>query len=144
MRCRKFKALRCAHASNAAIVGGHFYNGILPDAQAGRVVQSFFEHALVGLAVNLGAGGAHGRALAHVQHAKLYAGRVGPQAHHAAKGVDFAHHMAFGKAADGRVARKIAKSVKIAAYQQHLVAHAGKGHGSFAASMAPASDNTVK
>ena len=48
------------------------------------------------------------------------------------------------KAADGRVARKIAKTVKVAADKQNLVPHAGKGHGSFAASMAPASDNTVK
>ena len=142
-RC-KFKALRGAHAGNVAIVGGHVYDRILPDAQPGRVVQGLFEHALIGLAVDLGAGGAHGRALAHVQHAKLYASRVGPQAHHAAEGVDFAHHMALGQAADGGVARKIAKTVKVAADEQYLVTHAGKGHGSFTASVAAACDNTVK
>ena len=142
-RC-KGQPLSRAHASDAAVIGGHVHHGILPDAQAGRVVERFFEHALIGLAVDLGARGPHRRPLAHVQHAKLYARSIGPQAHHAAKGVNFAHHMALGQAADGGVAREVAQPVKVAADEQHVVPHAGQGHGGFAASVAAARDNAVK
>ncbi len=141
---REFQSLPRAHARDAARRRGHVRDRILPETQAGGGVQRFFEGALVGFAVYLGAGGAHGRALAHVQGAELDAGRVGPEPHHAAEGVDFAHHMPLGQTADGRIARKIAQSIQIAADQQHAEAQFGQGHGGFGTGMAAADDDAVK
>ena len=52
--------------------------------------------------------------------------------------------MAFGQAADGRVAGKVAQAVKVAADEQYAVSQAGKGHGGFAAGMAASGHDAVK
>ena len=140
----KAESLGRLHAGDAIVAGGYADDGILPDAQSGRGVQGFLHNALVGQAIHLGAGGAHRRPLAHVKHAKLYASRVGPQAHHAAQGVDFAGHVPFCQAADGGIAGKVAQTVKVAAHKQHAVAHAGQGHGGFATCVAASGHDTVK
>ena len=140
----KAKPLGRAHARNPGVVRSHGRDLVLPEAQARRVVERLLEDALVSLAVYLSAGGAHGRALAHVQHAELDARGIGPEAHHAPQGVDFAHHMALGQAADGRVAGKITQAVQIAGDEQHVVPQTGQGHSGLAAGMAAARHNAVK
>ena len=141
---REFQTLSRAHARDAARVRDDVRDRVLPEAQAGRGVECFFQDALISVAVHLGSRGANGRALAHVQGAELDARRVGPEAHHAAQGVDFAHHMALGQAADGRIAGKIAQAVQIAADQQHVETQPGQGHGGFGAGVAAAGDDAVK
>ena len=138
------QALGRAHAGGMAVLFQHLGHGVLPDAQAGRGEQGLLEDLLIGLAVDLGARGAHGRALAHVEGAELDAPGIGPQAHHAAKGVNLAHHVALGQATDGRVAGQIAQTVHIAGDQQHAQAKTGQGHGGLGTGMAAACHDTVK
>ena len=138
------QSLGRAHAGGMAVLFQHLGHGVLPDAQAGRGEQGLLEDLLIGLAVDLGARGAHGRALAHVEGAELDAPGIGPQAHHAAQGVDLAHHVALGQATDGRVAGQIAQTVHIAGDQQHAQAQTGQGHGGLGTGMAAACHDTVK
>lgn len=77
----KFHALAREHASGAFIVRPHAGHLILPDEQVRQGEERLLDGAHVGLAVHLAAGGAHGRALAHIEDAELDACRVGPQAH---------------------------------------------------------------
>ena len=141
---REFQALSRAHARDAARVRDDVCDCVLPEAQAGRGVERLLQNALIGVAVHLGACGAHGRALAHVQGAELDARRIGPEPHHAAQGVDLAHHVALGQAADGRIAGKIAQAVQVAADQQHVETQPGQSHGGFGAGVAAACDDAVK
>ncbi len=62
----------------------------------------------VELAVGLGAGAAHGRALGAVEHAELDSGAVDGATHHAVQRIDLADQVALGQPADRRVARHLA------------------------------------
>ena len=80
---------------------------ILPDTQIWEKEQGLAHICHIGLSVHLAAGGPYGRPLAHIEDAHLYGRSVCPKAHHAAKGVDFPHHVGLGKAAYGRIAGKM-------------------------------------
>ena len=54
----------------------------------------------------------HRRALGRVEHTKLSKGFVRRYAHFSAERVHFAHQMSFRRAADARIARKIADVVE--------------------------------
>ena len=144
VRGLKFQPQRGTHAAGVIALRQHLPHLILPDAQAGQGKERLLDGSHVGIAIHLGAGGPHGRALAHVESAELYAAGIGPQAHHAAQGVDFANHVPLGQAADGRIAGKMAQTIHIAGDKQRLVAHAGQGGRGFAAGMAAAHHDGVK
>ena len=97
----------------------------LADRQVGRR----FEHALhagaVGGLVGLRAAGAHGRALAGIEEAKLDSGFVDRERHLAAERVDFTHQMALADAADGGIARHLADMVEVEREHQRARAHPG-------------------
>ena len=98
----------------------------------------------VELAVGLGAGALHRRALAAVQHAELDAGRVGDAAHQAVERVDLAHQMALAEPADGRIAGHLADGREAVGDQRRARAHArGRGRG-LAAGMAAADDDDIE
>ena len=98
----------------------------------------------VELAVGLGAGTLHGRALAAVEHAELDAGLVGDAAHHAVEGIDLAHEMALAQAADGRIAGHLADGREAVGDERRPGAQArGRGRR-LAAGMAAADDDDIE
>ena len=97
----------------------------------------------VKLAVGLGAGALHRRALAAVQHAELDAGRVGDPAHQAVERVDLADQMALAEPANGRIAGHFADGGEAVGDQRRARAHAGRRGRSLAAGMAAADDDHV-
>ena len=97
----------------------------------------------VELAVGLGAGPAHGRALAAVEHAELDAGAVGGAAHQPVERVDLAHELALGQPADRRVARHLADGVEAMGEEQRGGPHARGGGRRLAARVPAAHDDDV-
>jgi hypothetical protein len=77
----------------------------------------------------------HRRSARSVEQAELDAHRIGHLAHHAAQRIHFAHKMALGHAADGRVAAHLRNQVEVHGDQRGLQAHARRGHGRLAAGM---------
>ena len=94
-------------------------------------------------AVGLGAGRAHGRALARVQRAELDAGAVGGDRHRAAHGVDLAHEVALADAADRRVAAHLADGREALRHEQRARTHPGRREGRLGAGVAAADDDDV-
>ena len=94
--------------------------------------------------VALGAGAPDGGPAGGIEQAELDAGGIGDEAHDAAEGVDFAHEMALGDAADGRIAGHLGDALKRERDQSDAAAHARGGHGSFAAGVARAYDEDVE
>ena len=94
----------------------------------------------VELAVGLGPGPAHRRALAAVEQAELDPGAVGDPAHEAVESVDLAHQVALAEAADGRVARHRADRRDAVGHERGARADARRGGGGLAAGM-PAADH---
>jgi len=90
------------------------------------------------LLVALGAGEPDRGPARGVEQAKLDANRVSDFAHDAPESVDFTHEVAFGDAAYGRVTRHLRDQVDIERVKGSLEAHAGGGHGSFAAGVSSA------
>ena len=122
----------------------HLVHGILPDGDARLGEQGGLRRLHVAVAVDLRAGGPYGGPLAGVQRAELDTRPVGPQAHHAAEGVDFPDHMPFGEPPDGGVARKVPDAIHIARDQQHALPEPRQRHGGFAARMSRAYDYTIE
>ncbi len=81
----------------------------------------------VELAVGLGAGALHGRALAAVEHAELDAGLVGDPAHQPVKRIDLAHQMALAEPANGRIAGHLADGGEAMGDQRRVGAEARGG-----------------
>ncbi len=98
---------------------------------------------LVGFFVALCSRRSHARAFAGIQHAKLNAGRVGVEPHHAAERVDLADHLALGLATDRRVARHLADRVEVLRQHERRAAEARCGTGGLDASVAGADDDHV-
>ena len=55
----------------------------------------------------------HGRSAAGIQKPKLNPDAIGHLAHHAAKRINFAHQVAFGDAADRRIAGHLRDQVNV-------------------------------
>ena len=95
------------------------------------------------LAVGLGAGAVHGRALGAVEQAELDAGRVGDPAHQAVERIDLADQMALAEPADGRIARHFADRREGVRDQRRARADARRGGGRLGAGMPAANDDDV-
>ena len=115
----------------------------MENAQIGLGFEHFLHADAVLLFVALGAGGPDGGASGGVQEAELDADLVGDEAHDAAEGVDFADQVAFGDAADGRVAGHLGDEVDVHGDHGGFEAEAGGGAGGFDASVAGADDDHV-
>ena len=137
----KFLAELGAHADDFAVFRKNVGNHVLPDGEAFLREHVALDRGKIGFAVYLGAAGAHGRALAGVQNAELNAGFVGPFAHAAAEGVDFAHQMPLGQTADGGIAGKMTDAVHVAGDDEHVVAQTGERHGRFTAGVSGPDDD---
>ena len=111
--------------------------------QAGLGFEDFAHFDAVELLVALGAGTPDGGAAGGVEEAELDADGVGDLAHDAAEGVDFADQVAFGDAADGRIAGHLGDQVEVHGDDRGLEPHARGGHGGFAAGVARADDGDV-
>jgi hypothetical protein len=98
----------------------------------------------VELAVGLGAGAAHGRALAAVEQAELDAARIGNAAHQSVQSVDFPDQVAFAKAADGRIAGHGADGGESMGHQGGSGAHASSRSRGFAAGVATTDDEDIE
>ena len=94
--------------------------------------------AAVQVFVTLGANRLHGGAFASVQHSDMGQRRVGVEAHLAAECVNFAHQMAFGRAADGAVAGHQCYFVERKCEAKRGRAHPRRGEGGLRAGMAGA------
>ena len=110
----------------------------LADVQAGLSLEHFAHLDAVELLVALRARTPHGRAARCVQQAKLDADRIGDLAHDAAQSVHFAHQVALGHSADGRIAAHLRDEVHVHGDERSLQAHARGGHGRLATGMAGA------
>ena len=95
-------------------------------------------------AVRLGAGAAHGRALAAVQDAELDAAGVGHPGHDAVEGVDLADEVALAEAADGGVAGQGADRGEALGDERRAGAGAGRRRRGFAAGVAAADHDDVE
>ena len=93
--------------------GQQILDDFLPQRQSWLLFDQAFDFLLIGLLVGLGPRAVHGRAFAAVQHAELNAGGVDRPAHQPAQGVDLAHDLPLGHAADGRVAAHLADGIAV-------------------------------
>ena len=128
----------------AALVDQKILHRRGPDLEARLVAQQRLHGAAVELAVGLGAGPAHRRALAPVEHAELDAGAVDDPAHQAVQGVDLAHQVALAQAADGRVAGHRPDGLDLVGEQQGARTQARGRGGRLAARVAAAHHDDVK
>ena len=103
------------------------------DLEVGLGLENLAHFQAVGLLVTLGAGRPDGGAARGVEQAELDADGIGDFGHDAAEGVDLANDVSLGDAADGRVAGHLRDEIGIESEQGGAQAHAGSGHGSFAA-----------
>ena len=97
----------------------------------------------VKLAVRLGARAPHRRPLAAVEHAELDAGAIDGPPHEPVEGVDLAHQMALGEAADGRVAGHLADGLAPVGQQQRARAATCRRGRGLAAGVPAAHDDDV-
>jgi hypothetical protein len=114
--------------------------GAFDDVEAAKLRQNRRHGLPVELAVGLRPRAPHRRSLAAVQDAELDAGAVDGAAHDAVQRVDLAHQVAFGEAADRRVARHLADRRAGMRQQRGAGADPRRGRGGLAAGM-PAADH---
>ena len=113
---------------------------LLEEVEPGLALQRPAHVHPVALAIDLGAGGAHGGPLAGIQGPELDAAVVGSLAHQPAQGVDLAHQVALADAADGRVAAHRPQGVDAVGEQQRARAGPGRRQGSLGSGV-PAADH---
>ena len=131
-------------AEMSAVFNNQIRNFRLLDFQVGLRFQHFAHFQPVGLLVALGAGRPHGRAARGVEQPELDADGVGDFAHDAAQGVHFADQVSLGNAADRRIAGHLGNEVDVEGVEGGLQAHAGGGHGGFAAGVSGADDDYIE
>ena len=106
-----------------------------------------FEHLAhlhaIELLVALGARAPDGGAARGIEQAELDADGIGDLAHDAAERIDFAHQVALGHAADGRIAAHLRDEVQVHGDERGLQAHARGGHGGLAAGVPGAHDDHI-
>ena len=88
-------------------------DGFLSQAQVRLFFAEAFDFGLIGPLIGLCPRAVHGGAFAAIEHAELDARGVDRAAHGPAEGVDFAHDLPFGHAADGRIAAHLADGIEI-------------------------------
>ena len=131
-------------AGDVAVLGAEVADFSLKELQAGGGFEDPLHAGAVGEFVALGARGSHAGAFGGVEHAELQGGGVGVEAHGAAEGVDFAHHVSFGEAADGGVAAHLPDGVEVLGDEGDAAAESRGGKGGFDAGMPAADDEHVK
>ena len=95
------------------------------------------------LAVGLGAGPAHGRALAPIEEAKLDARGIGDLAHEATQRIHFAHEMALADPADRRIAAHRPDRLEAMGDEEGRSTEARGRARRLAAGMAAANDDNI-
>ncbi len=85
----------------------------------------------------------HGWTAREVQRLDLQRRRVGVLAHFATERVEFVDEVAFGKAADRRIARHLRDGGCLGGHKKGACAHPRGGEGGFAPGMAAADHNHV-
>ena len=116
---------------------------LLEEGEAGLILNKFPDSRPVQRAIGLSPGGPHRGALTRVQGAKLNAGSISGQGHHAAQGIDFPHQVGFSDAADGRVAGHLANGFDALRQQQGVRPEASRRQGRFRPCMAATDDDHV-
>ena len=101
------------------------------DLEVRLLGQQGLDRLAIELAVGLGAGAADGRALGKIEHPELDAAAVDRPGHDAVEGVDLAHQVALGEAADGGIAGHFADLGRIVGHQQGPGAEARSRRGRF-------------
>src|ERR1017187_4818338 len=119
---------------------GHL--GLL-DAQIGFVFEYFPHPEAIQLLVHLRPRRPHGGTTRRIQQAELDAYRIGNFPHDAAQGIDLAHEVTLGDAADGRVAAHLRDQVQVHSDHGGAQANARAGSRGFTAGVAGADDNDV-
>ena len=115
----------------------------LLDLEIGLALEHLAHLEPVLLLVALRAGRPDGGTARGVEQTELDADRVGDFAHDAAEGVDFAHQVSLGNAADGRIAGHLRDQIDVEREQRGAQPHARGSHGGFAAGMAGADNDYV-
>ena len=115
--------------------------GVNFEVRLGR--QQGLHGAFVEAPVGLGARPPDGGPLAAVEDAELDAGAVDGASHEAVQGVDLAHQLSLGQAADGRVARHLADGLEAMGQKDGAPPHAGRRRRRLAAGVATADDDDV-
>ena len=137
-----------ADAADALLVpfAGGFQAGHHRFAQGevGGVLQQLQHLAGIEALVGLGAQGPHRRAAAGVEDALLDGGGIGQAADHPTEGIHFMDELAFGGAADGRVAGLPSDAIEIEAEQGGVQAQTGGRNRRFTACMAAADHDHVE
>ena len=113
------------------------------DIQIGLIGEDRLHRLAIELAIGLGAGAAHRRALRFVEHPELNPGAVDRAGHHAVQRVDLADQMPLAQAADRRVAAHLADLGGVERQQQRLGPGARRSGCGFAAGMTAADDHNV-
>src|SRR5262249_32412901 len=118
-------------------------NDLLAEDEVGLGFDDALHFLLVGFFIGLGAGAVHRGAFAAIEQAELNSGGVDGLAHRAPEGVDFANDLAFGDAADGRIAAHLGDGVAVRGEKRGAGAHACGGESGLATGMASADDENV-
>ena len=103
-RGRDASSIRKHGACDAARLDDQVVGLALDDGQPVRFGDSPLHGAGIECPVGLGARAAHGRSLATVEQAELYAGDICDAAHQSVEGIDLTNEVALAEAADGGIA----------------------------------------
>ena len=103
----------------------------------------FFHHMLIQLLIRLSTQSLYGRSFSRIEHTVLNTCLIGIYAHFTAQSVDFAHKMAFGRSADGRITRHHGNIIHIKRREQRLASHTRTGKRRFHTGMTGAYDNHI-
>ncbi len=117
---------------------------LLEQGQIRLILQHRAYGLSVQLAIGLGAGCPHGRALAGIERAELDPGHVRGARHESAQCVDLSDEVTFSDASDGGVAAHLTQGLDALREQQSTRAHAGGRQRGFRAGVATANDDYVK
>jgi len=118
-------------------------NGLLQQVEVGRVQDNVARRDAVTVHVDLRPAAAYRRPLGGIEDAVLDTGFVGQQSHFTAQGIEFAHEVAFGQSADGRIAARGAHLLGQDGDQEGLLAHPRRRKRRFNARMAAADDDDI-
>lgn len=115
----------------------------LEDAEVGFLLEDLLHADAVELFVALSAGAPDGGAAGGIEETELDADVISDFAHQSAEGIDLADEVAFGDAANGRVAGHLRNEVGIHGDDAGLKAHSGTGARGFATGVTGADDEHV-
>ena len=130
-------------AGDIAMLDDQVLDRSLDHLEVRRGADRCLHRPAVELAVGLGAGALHRRALAAVQHAELDAGGIGHLSHQAVERVDLADEMPLAEPANGRIAGHFADRREAVGDQRRARAYPRRRRRGLAAGMAAADDDHV-